>query len=281
MELAASGPQSAIPRLWATRKIGHLLNQIRLSGPNQEIIDQIVRLSIRYGIVTPYTSYLVTEPMPLGAAEQSRIAQEQMNQMQSMPTAAVSGQGAVQKAADQASMAAAEAPAEQASEAAGRVRQLGARAYILSGNQWIDTAFDPEQMETVKVAFLSEDYFTLAERYPELSAAFALGPSVIALADGKAYEVVAQDSPVEPLDIPANQPQPTGTTQTAEVPGETAQPPQAPTDAPGAPTQPVEPATPIETGKRNPLLCGGGLLPILLLPIGLVGLQIWKKRRLS
>jgi Ca-activated chloride channel family protein len=56
--------ESSIPRLWATRKVGYLLNQIRLEGASQEIIDQIVRLSIRYGIVTPYTSYLVTEEAP-------------------------------------------------------------------------------------------------------------------------------------------------------------------------------------------------------------------------
>jgi Ca-activated chloride channel family protein len=74
--------RSPIPRLWATRKIGHLLNQVRLSGANQEIIDPIVRLSIRYGIVTPYTSYLVTKPLPLGAAEQERIAAEEYKQLQ-------------------------------------------------------------------------------------------------------------------------------------------------------------------------------------------------------
>jgi Ca-activated chloride channel homolog len=56
-----------------------------LQGPDQETIDQIVRLSIRYGIVTPYTSYLVTEEMPLGAAEQERIAGEQYSQLQSAP----------------------------------------------------------------------------------------------------------------------------------------------------------------------------------------------------
>ena len=50
-----------IPRLWATRKIGYLLNQIRLHGENRETIDQVVNLSIRYGIITPYTSFLVDE----------------------------------------------------------------------------------------------------------------------------------------------------------------------------------------------------------------------------
>jgi Ca-activated chloride channel family protein len=41
-----------LPRLWATRRIGHLLNQIRLHGENPELVDAVVDLSIRYGIVT-------------------------------------------------------------------------------------------------------------------------------------------------------------------------------------------------------------------------------------
>lgn len=50
-----------ICRLWATRRVGFLLDTIRLSGENKELVDEVIRLSKRYGIVTPYTSYLVTE----------------------------------------------------------------------------------------------------------------------------------------------------------------------------------------------------------------------------
>ncbi|OGV64483.1 MAG: hypothetical protein A3K19_21380 [Lentisphaerae bacterium RIFOXYB12_FULL_65_16] len=50
-----------IPRLWATRKVGYLLDEIRLHGENAELKDEVVRLSREYGIMTPYTSYLVVE----------------------------------------------------------------------------------------------------------------------------------------------------------------------------------------------------------------------------
>jgi Ca-activated chloride channel family protein len=50
-----------IPRLWATRKIGYLLEQIRLAGETAEVKDEVVRLSKRYGVITPYTSYLILE----------------------------------------------------------------------------------------------------------------------------------------------------------------------------------------------------------------------------
>src|SRR5258708_39987188 len=50
-----------LPRLWATRRVGWLMEQIRTNGDNKELRDEIVDLGTRYGIVTPYTSYLAVE----------------------------------------------------------------------------------------------------------------------------------------------------------------------------------------------------------------------------
>jgi hypothetical protein len=50
-----------VSRLWAVRKVGYLMDQIRLTGENEEVKKEVVRLGKKYGIVTPYTSYLVVE----------------------------------------------------------------------------------------------------------------------------------------------------------------------------------------------------------------------------
>lgn len=50
-----------LPRLWAMRKVGYLLDEIRLNGEKEELKKEVVDLAKRYGIVTPYTSYLVLE----------------------------------------------------------------------------------------------------------------------------------------------------------------------------------------------------------------------------
>jgi len=50
-----------VPRLWATRRVGHLLEEIRLHGEEKELKDEVLKLSREYGILTPYTSYLVLE----------------------------------------------------------------------------------------------------------------------------------------------------------------------------------------------------------------------------
>jgi Ca-activated chloride channel family protein len=53
--------QEFVPAIWASRRVGDLLDQIRLTGENEELKDEIVTLSRRYGIITPYTSYLILE----------------------------------------------------------------------------------------------------------------------------------------------------------------------------------------------------------------------------
>jgi len=253
----------AIPRLWATRKIGYLLNEIRLNGPNQELIDQIVRLSIRFGIVTPYTSYLVTETAPLGAVEQERIVQEQFNMMMTATPAPSFGAEAVKQASDEGDLAGANSAAAPSVEAANTVRIVGARTFVLSQGVWIDTAFDPEAMQTVPVSFLSEDYFALVASQPELADAFALGERVIALSDGVAYEVVAEGSAVEPLDLPLVTPP----DEISEVPVTTTIVTEVEENTPiSPPSSPISESSEPESSEPSAGPCAGGLIPLLLLP---------------
>jgi len=50
-----------IPRLWATRRVGYLLDEIRLRGESKELKDEVSDLARKYNIVTPYTAYLIIE----------------------------------------------------------------------------------------------------------------------------------------------------------------------------------------------------------------------------
>jgi len=53
-----------VEQLWARRKVGALLDQIRLSGENKELVDEVTSLAKKYGITTPYTSYLIVPDGP-------------------------------------------------------------------------------------------------------------------------------------------------------------------------------------------------------------------------
>lgn len=72
----ASTRHAFVPRLWATRKIGTMIEQIRLAGADsglptnrprpidpqfQELVDEIVRLSTEFGVLTEYTAFLADE----------------------------------------------------------------------------------------------------------------------------------------------------------------------------------------------------------------------------
>jgi Ca-activated chloride channel family protein len=50
-----------IARLWATRRIGFLLDKIRLHGESKELKDEVISLARQHGVVTPYTAYLIIE----------------------------------------------------------------------------------------------------------------------------------------------------------------------------------------------------------------------------
>ena len=56
-----AGDHEFIPRLWATRRVGYLLDEIRLRGESRELKDEVTELARKYSIVTPYTAYLIQE----------------------------------------------------------------------------------------------------------------------------------------------------------------------------------------------------------------------------
>jgi len=262
---AFTGQEGTVPRLWATRKVGYLLNKIRLEGAGKETIAQIVKLSIRYGIVTPYTSYLVDEPMPLGAQGQEQIISEAYSQSLEVPLE-TSGKAAVDRAAQEGQMQAAEvAPAipsiqagqGPAGEGNALVRVVGARTFILQEGTWIDTAYDPQAGPAQRVPFLSEAYFTLVDTRPDLAPALSLGEQLIVVAGDQAYQVVPEGEDTGAVAIPSPLPtQATARTATAvpAVPGSPAGPAKS-TPAPGG----------APAGSRIPAAAPWAALALLLL----------------
>jgi Ca-activated chloride channel family protein len=56
---SAETSKDFVEPLWARRKVGFLLDQIRANGEKKELVDEVVLLAKKYGIATPYTSHLV------------------------------------------------------------------------------------------------------------------------------------------------------------------------------------------------------------------------------
>ncbi|TKJ29014.1 trypsin [bacterium (candidate division B38) B3_B38] len=179
-----------IPRLWATRKIGYLLDQIRLHGEDKELKDEVISLSKEYGVVTPYTSYLALgdeKPIPRPGErlyEESKVKADLLAARK-----APVGQEAVQFSAELNLMKEMEKEAREASET---IRYVGDKTFYLRKEVWVDSEFQ-EGMETIPVEFGSDDYFKLLTTHPELGRYFAIGKKVIVVYAGKVYEVIAPE----------------------------------------------------------------------------------------
>lgn len=56
-----SGSHDFVEKLWATRRIGEIIDELDLNGQNEELVNELVALSTKHGILTPYTSFLADE----------------------------------------------------------------------------------------------------------------------------------------------------------------------------------------------------------------------------
>ena len=262
-----------IPRLWATRKIGHLMTQIRLRGEKREWVDAIVDLSVRYGIITPYTSFLIEEDDILTQEGREEAAEKYM--ATPMPNAV--GAPAIDLAEEEAGMRDAESAAPAPSGGAGesaeaaRLRHAGTKTFVLQDGVWVDTAFDPDAMDPERVDFGSELYYELLAERPEWGDYLALGERVIFVVevDGakRAIEVgegIESGSLTLPSPTPSPSVEPTSVPDTPGPTTPTATDP-SPTDPAVTPSATLDEPTPASTdpdGSSGPLgrgLCGGAL----------------------
>ena len=184
--------QDFVARLWATRRVGALLEEIRMNGENEELKDEIVALAKEFGLVTPYTSYLVQEEEmmadqvgqmapPPGTPRLRAGSAIQMDQVEAAPApdaamARTSGRQAVQMSKSIRAMQEASAAPATGSE---RLANIEGRTLRLTDEgRWVDVEFE-EGDEVVEIQFASEAYFHLLRRYPDVQAFAKLGSDVL------------------------------------------------------------------------------------------------------
>jgi Ca-activated chloride channel family protein len=215
-----AGGEASIPRLWATRKIGALLNSIRLHGESDELVDSIVRLSTRYGIITPYTSFLIEENDIFTAQGRDEAFEQAGRDLDALDDTASGGfaVGAADAAISLEEAEVAQAPMPQTIVPADKalagngglvanepmsateinayydsiqpIQVIGSRTFLFrEGTTWIDSTYDASTMELTEVIFLSDEYFDLLDEYPEVGQYLTLGEHIILVIEGMAYEI--------------------------------------------------------------------------------------------
>ncbi len=213
-----------LPRLWASRKIGFMLDEIRLHGENKELVDEIVRLATKHAIVTPYTAGLVVEESELDGLPALRSARMRFERETGgkrrlgglLPAdLPVPGAGALPTPRTPAPEPAAKKTADSeeirrlkeaasGEEDAGDARSSGryydevrralkhveGKVFVRDAKgRWIDKAWTKGK-PTVKVVAFSETYFELMQSSDKIAKYLALGDRVTFVHAGTAYEVV-------------------------------------------------------------------------------------------
>lgn len=212
VRLVRTGGDEFIARLWATRKVGYLLNQIKLHGESRELVDELVDLSIRYGIITPYTSFLVEEDDALTVEGRERLVEREMVAATEAPAPAM-GAGAVEKSMAAQELKEADVLSRPAAGDQQELRHVADKVFVLRDGIWTDTSFDPSRMSTIDVQFGSPAYFELLSRYPASGRYLAVGREVVVVLDGSAYRVAGEGNadtlPAAPTPVSGTQPEDT------------------------------------------------------------------------
>jgi Ca-activated chloride channel family protein len=193
-----------IPVVWASRKIGYLLDEVRLHGEKKELVDEIIRLSKEFGIMTEFTAFLVTEPN-VTLAEANRRVTDAFTDSRRERT----GSWALGQSQNAARLKTAPAPQASAGAKGGyyqygatagpagpvgstnytyldsvgrvqavqNVQNVGRRAFVQQGQVWVDQDVKPH-LPVVAIQNYSRAYFQLASASADARRYLAVGDEV-------------------------------------------------------------------------------------------------------
>jgi len=204
-----------IPTLWASRRIGHLLDVIRLNGDDKELVDEITSLAREFGIITPYTSYLIMEdeetrvrggrlvdglqslsPRP-ELKMQNKSDYYRMNEKTGSGSIIVSEEfqnlnsasnfDQTKQGANRLSYKDSKGNLQNLSR---QVRNVSGRAVYQQDNYWVDSELQNQSIKNKKrIQFSSGEYFSLLNKEPQTAQFLALGQNVKFYYKNVFYEV--------------------------------------------------------------------------------------------
>jgi len=201
-ERSADDTNAFVARLWATRRIGEIIDDLDLHGRNQELVNELVSLSQKYGILTPYTSFLTEDSVSLTAqAANNGFAAGAV----SRKMATVTGQAGVDqrdmkaKLQNATNMQAAAPPPASGGGRGGRaevlaeakMQQVGQKVFFKKGQVWQDSGVTAEQAaHAIHVTQFSQQYFDLAASHGGVMAQYlALDQPVLVNLGSQTYQI--------------------------------------------------------------------------------------------
>ncbi|MBN2589354.1 MAG: VWA domain-containing protein [Sedimentisphaerales bacterium] len=172
-----------VPRLWASRKIAELIDDIRQMGADsnvnrndpkvKELVDEIVRLSTEFGILTEYTAFLAREGTDLG--RRSDVMRDAEILFEERALNSRTGRGGLSQGFNMG------AQREQKTlnydngfinenfdrVSITNVQQINDMAYYFKNNRWVDSRLVESESNITPdkvIEFGSDEYFELARK---------------------------------------------------------------------------------------------------------------------
>ena len=188
-----------VPRLWATRRVGELLDRVRVEGESPALVDEIRELGLAYGLVTPYTTFVVqaqTDGPASGANMALYADQAALNQAWGETTVQARVQNQLYQQAARADLASGANVLNYGGHNLAQVANQTVDLSLLQGHknlsgpisaEWIEHNIEVDQV----VAFGSDAYFDLAQD-PAVRPLLQSGANVIFAYQGQVIAV--QDS---------------------------------------------------------------------------------------
>ncbi len=202
-----------VPRLWATRQIGLLLDEIRVKGESEARVEAVRALGLAYGLVTPYTTFAIAAQAG-GAASMENMAlygdQTALNQASGQVTIQARVQNQSYQQAAQATLASGANVTQSGSH---NLAQIGSQHIDLTLMQdgsalagpitqaWIDANVSVDR----QVTFGSPAYFALAEDR-EARTFLQTGNNLLFRYQGEVIQVVDPEAPETTSDALLDQP---------------------------------------------------------------------------
>jgi Ca-activated chloride channel homolog len=184
-QFASQQQNSFLPRLWASRKIAYLVDDMRTHGENEEVRKEIESLSKEFGILSPYTSFLAQEdkagPAPLtigGVAAPDQFSMQLFRKSDASAPVASVGAGAVQASKQLRRM-----KEEQVLSSSHEARYAGDKTFYWQNDEWVESAWQKQPVLTVKHG--SAAYVQLLLCYPDIGKYMTLGRNVVFSWNGK------------------------------------------------------------------------------------------------
>jgi len=168
-----------LPRLWAARRIGYLLEEIRLHGENKELVEEVKTLGLKYGIVTPYTSFLVTEK------ERRAIDAAAPEAEEALAARKTTGVGAVKIARVSQQFKELDMAVHVTSQ---KIVYKEDKTFYLQDGYWVDSVYE-EGSPVKEIQFNSDAYFQLLTQKPGIAKYLSVASNLIIHFNGKNYRI--------------------------------------------------------------------------------------------